>query len=168
MADLKNRIEQDDLFMDSGVHSHGFAPHLRDYDVVIEVPAAKLDGSATSYIEGRYLYRFTHCPEVHVTSVMQGDTWQKAWEDLFIDYEEWERAGAPPGFVWGVRFADAYPGLSYVSDSKLAASWSERLNREMHEICIETNVFLLRLVCYDLRVERLAVGDPITGELTDV
>ena len=29
-------------------------------------------------------------------------------------------------------------------------------------------VYALRLVCHDLRVARLAVGDPLTGELTPV
>jgi hypothetical protein len=35
----------------------------------------------------------------------------------------------------------------------------------MHEVMIETNTFLLRLVCHDLRVQQLAVGDPATQTL---
>ena len=38
----------------------------------------------------------------------------------------------------------------------------------MHEVAIETNVFTLRLVCHDLRVDQLAVGDPWTRELTPI
>jgi len=38
----------------------------------------------------------------------------------------------------------------------------------MHEVLIETNKFTLRLICHDLRVERLALGDPITGELVEL
>lgn len=167
MTKLRERIEQDEVFLDSTIVSHGFAPHLRDYDIVIEVPAAKPDGSG-SYIEGRYRYRFTHCPEVHVTSAVRDDVWQESWDDHFIEYAAWENAGAPSGFVWGVGSADAYPGLSYVPDSPLADSWTKRLGRDMHEVCVESNAFVLRLVCHDSHVERLAVGDPVTGELTPI
>jgi len=38
----------------------------------------------------------------------------------------------------------------------------------MHEIKIETNAYILRLICHDLCVVQLAVGDPATGELTSV
>jgi hypothetical protein len=88
-----------------------------------------------------------------------------SWDDVLIDWDEWEAADNPEGFVWGKKFADAYPGLSYVTDSPLAASWTERLGHEMHEVMIETNTFLLRLVCHDLRVQQLAVGDPATQTL---
>jgi hypothetical protein len=52
-----------------------------------------------------------------------------------------------------------------VADSQRAAAWSEKLDRAMYEIQIETNGFLINLVCHDLRVAQLAVGDPTTGDL---
>jgi hypothetical protein len=131
MGDLRDRIETDDLFLDSAIVSHGFAAHRRDYDIVIDVPAAKPAGRE-SYIEGRYLYRFTHCPEIHLTSAVPDANWRQSWDDIFIDYAAWEQAGSPGGFVWDVGLY-AYPGLSYVRDSALARSWSERLGRNMHE-----------------------------------
>lgn len=145
--------------------------HLRDYDIVIDVPAAlppevPIGDTTGSYIQGRYRYRFTHCPEVRVTTEVRDEVWQYSWDEVFIDYQAWEAAGNPEGFVWGVNAADAYPGISYVTDSPLAASWTERLAHEMHEIAIETNTFALRLVCHDLRIDQLAVGDPWTLELT--
>ena len=36
----------------------------------------------------------------------------------------------------------------------------------MHEVELRTNAFRLRLVFSDLRLTRIAVGDPNTGELT--
>lgn len=170
MASLRERIEADDRFFDSAVMSHGFTEYLRDYDVVIDVPAALPPevprGDTTgSYIEGRYRYRFTHCPEVRVTSKVRDEVWQCSWDDVFTDYEDWEAAGSPEGFLWGVNWAEAYPGLSYVADSPLAASWAERLAHEMHEVVVETNTFAVRLVCHDLRIDQLAVGDPRTREL---
>jgi hypothetical protein len=45
---------------------------MRDYDVIIEVPAIRPDGSG-SYIEGRYRYRFTHCVEAAVKTKVPPD-----------------------------------------------------------------------------------------------
>jgi hypothetical protein len=167
---FRERIDGDELHFDSAIVAHGYAPHLRDYDVVVDVPAALPPGvpigdTVGSYIMGRYRYRFTHCPESHVTTSVDDDIWRMSWDDVLIDWDEWEAADNPEGFVWGKKFADAYPGLSYVTDSPLAASWTERLGHEMHEVMIETNTFLLRLVCHDLRFQQLAVGDPATQTL---
>jgi hypothetical protein len=111
-------------------------------------------------------YGVTHCPEVRVTTAVGDDVWQSSWEDVFTDYEAWEAEGNPEGFVWGVKWADADPVLSHATDSALAASWTERLAQEMYEVAIETNAFAIRLVCRDLRVDQVAVGDPRTRELT--
>jgi hypothetical protein len=170
VTSLRERVESDELFFDSGIISHGYAAHLRDYDVVLDVPAALPAGvpigdTTGSYIQGRYSYRFTHCPEIRLVSTVSDETWRQSWDDLFIDYKAWERAGKPEGFAWYVGWVDAYPGLSYVVDPPVAASWAQRLNTDMHEVEIETNVFILRLVFHDLRIEQLAVGDPQTRTL---
>jgi len=159
MQTFRERIENDDLFFDSPVISHGFAPYARDYDVVIDVPAAlppdiPIGDHVGSYIKGRFRYRFTHCPEAHVVTALRDETWRQSWDDVLTDYAKWEAAGQPAGFVWGVNWADGYPGMSYVDDSAAAASWTERLGREMHAIAIETNTFVLRLFCHGLRVRQ--------------
>lgn len=173
MGSLRERIEGDDLFLDAAIVTHGFADYLRDYDIIIDVPAAlppevPIGDTTGSYIAARYRYRFTHCPEVRVTTALGDETWRHSWDDVFTDYQAWEAAGNPEGFVWGVKCADAYPGLSYVTNRPLAATWASRLAQEMHEIAIETNTFTLRLVCHDLRVDQLATGDPWTRELTPI
>ena len=53
-------------------HASGFTAYMRDYDVIIEVPAIRPDGSG-SYIEGRYRYRFTHCVEAAVKTKVPPD-----------------------------------------------------------------------------------------------
>jgi hypothetical protein len=112
MAGLRERIEADDLFFDSAIVSHGFTDYLRDYDVVIDVPAAlppevPIGDTAGSYIAGRYRYRFTHCPEARVASTVGDEAWRCSWDDVFTDYQAWEAAGNPEGFVWGVNWANA-------------------------------------------------------------
>ena len=148
MAGVRARIEQDDLLLDSAILSHGYAPHLRDYHVLVE----------TRY--ERYLYRFTHCPEAWVTTAVTDEAWRVSWDEHFTDHEAWERAGAPEGFVWGVCWADAYPGISYVESSERARGWSERLAHEMHEVAIETNTFRLGLVFHELVVEHVGHAEP--------
>lgn len=173
MSSFRDRIESDELIIDSAITSHGYAPHLRDYDVVVSVPAAlppEVPNGATigGYTMGVYRYRFTHCPEAHVVSSVEDDVWQRSWDDVFIDWEAWEAAGHPQGFVWGKNYGDAYPGISYVAESPLASLWAKRLGHEMHEVMIETNTFDLHLVCHNLHVHKLAVGDPWTRTLKDL
>jgi hypothetical protein len=167
MTGLRERLEADELLFDSPITQHGFASFMRDYDVVIDVPAVKPDASG-SYIIGQYRYRFTHCVEANIETAIPPETWRRSWSDEFTDYAAWEAAGNPSGFVWGVKWADAYPGASYVAQSSRAAAWTEKLGRTMHEIRIETNAFTLGLVCHDLRVDQVAIGDALTGELTPI
>jgi hypothetical protein len=161
---VAERIREDTLFLDSAIDSHGFARFLRDYDVIIDVPAAR-PGGGGSYIKGRYRYRFTHCTEAIARTTVNPKTWQASWDDLFINYQTWEQAGNPSGYVWGVEYADAYPGLSYVEDSPRARHWTETLGHQMHEVRIESNVLSLELVFHDLHVHQLAAGDPDSDTL---
>jgi hypothetical protein len=165
--------EGDGRFSDSAVVGHGFTPYNRDYDVVIQTVAPLPQGvpigdTTGMYNDARYRYRFTHCTEARLTTRVSDEGWLRSWDDVFTDYAAWQAAGTPEGFVWGVDYADAYPGLSYVADSSDAAAWTQRTGRAMHEVMIETNTFVLKLICHDLRLDRLAVGDPITGEFSEL
>jgi hypothetical protein len=165
------RIDSEgERFEDSWVDSHGFTEYNRDYDIVITTVAAlppdiPIGDSTGSYLEGRYRYRFTYCTEADLITAVGDDTWRESFNDRFTDYESWQAAGMPEGFFWGAQPADTYPGLSYVANSPRAALWTERLERQMHEVAVETNKFTLHLVCHDLRVEQLALGDPRTDQL---
>ena len=166
MNRFQERIDQNEIF-DFPVISHGFAPYMRDYDVVVDRPAPMPDGSGRAYTEGRYCYRFTHCPEARVTTELVDDASNHfSWGDEFVSYDDWLRAGEPDGYVWGTCHADCRDALSYVPNSSAAATWSARLGREMQEILIETTAHRISLVCHDLVVLKIAAGDPATGTLT--
>ena len=66
----------------------------------------------------------------------------KSLHDEFVysgpDYPE---KGEPDGFIWGVRYSNAYPGLTYVEGGERAKHWSEKMDRKMHEITLETQAF---------------------------
>ena len=143
---VKEKLAALEMF-DVGILRHGFAPHMRDYDVIVEA-----GGTA----QGRYRYRFTHCVEANVHSTVRDEIWQKSWDDLYTVYETSLADGAPEGFVWGVCWSLAYPGLTYVDDSLRASARTKRLGKPMHEVIIETEAFELQLVFHDVIVEKLS------------
>jgi hypothetical protein len=132
---------------DSAIVRHGFAPFLRDYDVVAQIN------------QYQFLYRFSHCTSAWVTTAMADPFWKESWDDLYTDRAAWESAGAPSGHVWGACYSLAYPGATYVENSELAREWTLRLGKPMHEVRIETNVHNLGLVFHDLIVRELHEGD---------
>jgi|SRR5215204_5174316 len=129
---------------------HGFAPFMRDYDVIAEIDGTGGTGSSV------YRYRFTHCTEAHVTTGVSDDTWQQSWADLFTDYKRWTAADSPGGFVWGVCWSMANPGLAYHAASPLAQEWSERLEQPMHEVTVETQVYRLSLIFHDVIIQQVS------------
>ncbi len=161
--DVRHKLETSYLF-DNGIIEHHFTPYLRDYDIIVEVQANTPNGQG--YIEGRYLFRFTHCVLAKVTTAVSDRAWQVSWGDVYIDYKAWEEAGEPEGYVWGVCYSDVYPGLTYIEQSPLAEEWSMRLGHTMHEIFIETNGHNIRLVFHDVIIRKIAQGNPETKQLT--
>jgi hypothetical protein len=149
---VKKRLAEYGGFIDVGILNHGFAVHMRDYDVLFEALWGK---EKWADAKGTYRLRFTHCPEAVTTTKVPDSGWKQAWSDVFIDYAQWEAAGEPEGFVWGACWSTAYPGLSYVDDSPRAVHWSERLGKPMHEINIETEAFHLRVVFHDFILTKL-------------
>jgi hypothetical protein len=89
-----------------------------------------------------------------------------SWDDLFTDWNAWQAAGTPEGFVWGTCWSNAYPGLSYVEDSSRARNQSALPGHEMQETLIESDSVNVTLVFHDLLITQLAKSDPDTGALT--
>lgn len=140
-------LEQYPLF-DVAVLRHGFTPYMRDYELQVETDWT--DGAA-----GRYQYLFTHCVAADYETRVPDHVWPESWDDAFTDYERYMQAGKLSGFVWGVNWAMAYPGWEYQADSPRAKSWSEQLGHHMHEVSLETNAYLLRLVFHEVRVRKI-------------
>jgi hypothetical protein len=55
--------------------------------------------------------------------------------------------------------------LARLDDFERPAAWTEQVGKPMHAIRIETNAYVIDLVCHDLLVTLIAVGDPLTDEL---
>ena len=132
---------------DFAVLDHGFLPHGRDYSIVVE--------SALGKDPGHHRFQFTHVVVAIYTTRVEDDLLRKSWEDTFVDYEEWERAGTPAGYVWGTNWSLADPGMRAVEPSQLATDWSERLQKPMYELKLETDRFSLFLVFHSLRTAKI-------------
>ena len=103
--EIRESLEHGPLF-DGYILKHGFAPYIRDYDVVVEWPRHR-----------RFLYRFSHVPLATVNTAVKDSTWRDSWGDIYIDYSARQGSGSPDGYVWGVCSFVAYPGAKYVEDS---------------------------------------------------
>jgi hypothetical protein len=147
MTDDEMRKALQEPLFDSCIVRHGFAPFLRDYDVVAQVN------------EYQFLYRFTHCTSATVTTAVADRVWLESWEEVYTDYPAWKRTGSPEGYVWGVCYSIAYPGATYVDNSAIAREWAGRLGKPMHEVRIQTNCHNLGLIFHDLSVRELRKGD---------
>jgi hypothetical protein len=86
---------------------------------------------------------------------VRDDVWPCSWDDVFIDYAAWERAGNPGGYVWGTNWSLAYPGLEIIEPSAKAADWERRLGAPMYEVALKTERFWLTLIFHSLRTEQV-------------
>lgn len=132
---------------DFAVLDHGFLPHGRDYSLVVE--------SALGKDPGRHRVQFTHTAVATYVTAVADELWQKSWSDTFVDYDAWERAGTPPGYIWGTNWSLADGGIKAVEPSPLAEMWTERLGKQMYEVRLETDRFSLVVVFHGLRTAKI-------------
>ena len=143
--------------MDVGVMEHGFAQHGRDYVFVLE--------DSISNRPGTYRLTLTHVVELHLTTAVDADVWQRSWSDEFINYAGWEAAGEPDGYVFGTNWSLAYPGLHTVDDDPNAASWSAKLGRPMHAASLHTDRFKISLVFHGVKLEQVGDRAPTVSQV---
>lgn len=155
---VKNKLFDYLPAVDFTVLTHGFRPYNRDYQITVQI-------SGQGGKVGIHECLFTHCVFASTETRVADEIWLNSWSDNFINYEIWKQVGEPSGFVWGTNWSLAYPGLSYVQDSILAAQWSKKLRQSMHEITIETDAMLIRLVFHEVRFEQISSDSDQTGKI---
>ena len=134
--------------VDFAVLEHRFTNHGRDYVVLVE--------DCLGSNPGQHEIVFTHCVKAECETRVRDEVWTKSWTEEFTDYGRWAGAGEPNGYVWGTNWSLAYPGLRAVPDSPGATDWSKRLGKQMFEVTLETDRFLLRLIFHSLRSRKLS------------
>jgi hypothetical protein len=134
--------------VDVAVLQHGFAEHGRDYRFVIQDSIGPKPGT--------YELTFTHIVQLTYETRVRDDVWPDSWVDVFLDYQRWQAADSPPGYVWGTNWSLAYPGIEAPSDAPEALDWSRRLGKQMHSMSIETERFRIAMVFHEVLVRRLS------------
>ena len=132
-------------FDDAAVLRHGWVDYMRDYELLVGTVKGPTDPTV-------HRYQFVGCVEATCQTALSPETFTRSLSDRFVlagpDYPDQDD---PDGFIWGVRWAAAYPGLAYVANGERARYWSELLGRTMHETFLETNAYSLLLVFADVR-----------------
>lgn len=143
---IRNRSEAADSLqlLDAAITTHGFVPYMRDYRLLVSRWSDGEQGVP-------YAYVFTHCVFAEATTMLPPHVWADSW-DTPTDLADWQASEEADGFAWGAAWATV-EGAAEVPDSHAAKQWSDRLGRSMREAVIQTNVFELRLVFSELRVE---------------
>jgi hypothetical protein len=149
MLTVSELLKREDFF-DSAILRHGFVDYMRDYEIIV----SGRDGPPRNDVH-RYL--FIGCVEAtyEIAIAPQHVTSSLADEFVFAGPDKPE----PDGFIWGVRWASAYPGTTYVDNGAGARKWSALLERPMHEVLVKTNAYSLRLIFADLRHQYLGLLD---------
>jgi hypothetical protein len=137
---------------DFGVMSHGFAPHGRDYVLLLQAGAT-------------YEVTLTHVVAAHYETRVADEVWPISWDDVLTDYGAWEAAGAPDGYVWGSNWSLAHPGLSALDIDPLAASWAARVGKPMYAASIETDRFKLSIIFHAARAKKLSDDGSVVGRM---
>ena len=150
-------ITLDDL-IDTAILAHGFMPYKRDYFFHIEAlwkePFAR-----------QYLVLFRHCYDFIYTTATGAETLLQSWDDLFIDYDKYEKAGAPEGYVWASNHIGAYPGFTKFDNSEKANEWTKKLGRQMSELQFEGEIFRMNLIYFDWTIKKLNDNKSLISQL---
>ncbi len=153
---VQEKLEAGPMF-DMAIVEHHFTSYMRDYDIFVDV-IGPVPGSHKSEVIGRSRYRFTHCVLAEVTTATPDRNWVLSWSEAFISWQAYLDAGEPEGYVWGVEWQNAYPGLSYIADSSAAQEWAVRLQKPMHEVFIESDAHDIRLIFHDVDITWTSEG----------
>lgn len=143
--------------MDVAILEHGFAGHGRDYDFVVQDNIGPRPGT--------YRLTLTHVVDLKYETRVRDDVWPVSWSDDFIDYEMWQSAGEPSGYVWGTDWSLAYPGFEAPSEDETARHWSNRLGQPMHVMSVETDRFRISMIFHDVRVAHLSTDTDLVSRL---
>lgn len=145
IASLREALDE---VLDQAVMYHAYTDYMRDYEVIVHKMADPRTGIQPAYL--RYLFKF--CVEVDVRTTLPPDTWRASLDERLTDAQLGPHIA---GYVWGVRWQEAYPGAEVVADAPRAQTWADRIGIEFHEVRLELNAHTLTLIFSDLEVRKL-------------
>ncbi len=141
-------IKIDELY-DMAILTHGFTSYNRDYFFHIEANMWKDE------LKGQYMIYFVHCYDLSYQTLANSETLLQSWDECFIDFNEYLKAGEPEGFIWGTNWVNAYPGFSIVENSEKAELWTESLKKPMQELQVLSDVYKINLIFHDWKIVKI-------------
>jgi hypothetical protein len=150
MDSVKLKSDLDDIF-DQAIVYHGFTDYLRDYELFAYCTADPRTGIVPEHLR----YRFKLCVIAEVQTALTETIWTRSLDDRLVDYDVGKDL---EGYVWGVKWQMLYPGARIIQDSARAQHWAQALNRDFHEVRIETNGHNISLVFSELEVTKVEPG----------
>ena len=152
---VQEKLKAGPMF-DWEIMEHHFTSYFRDYDIFVDV-GTRVAGSDEWQIN-RARYRFTHCTFAEVTTELPDALWTSSWTEApQLVYQDYLDDGGA-GYFWGAEGAVAFPGLEYIANSPVAQEWTERLQKPMHEVFIETTPQNIRLIFHDVDITWTSEG----------
>lgn len=149
LAELDARLRE---MFDSALLYHGFVSYMRDYEMLIYQTADTRSGIPPRYL--KFLFRI--CPEVQVQSRIRPEVWSRSVDDRLIEKSHVFKDS--PGYVWGVRCQELYPGAKIVDNSPRAQRWTKETGIQFHEVDIEANAHRINLIFSSLSTEEIGLG----------
>ena len=108
MLTVRELLERED-FSDADVLHHGFVDYMRDYELLV----GARDGPPHTDLH-RYL--FVGCTEALCETTLPPAVLVESLGDASVEAgPDAADRDVPAGFLWGVRWAAAYPGWTYVT-----------------------------------------------------
>ena len=101
----------------------------------------------------RYLFKL--CVVAETETAIPEEIWSRSLDDRLIDYD---RGKDLDGYVWGTQWQVLYPGAEIIEESTWASHWTSVLERDFHEVRVETNGHNLTLIFSELEVTQVEPG----------
>ena len=68
--------------------------------------------------------------------VISEEIWSRSLDERLIDYDQGKDLG---GYRWGTQWQVLCPGAKIIEESAWASHWTSALERDFHEVRVETN-----------------------------
>jgi hypothetical protein len=146
------RLKSDlDNIFDQALIFHGFTSYMRDYEMFAYCTADPRTGIAPEHL--RYLFKL--CVVAETETAIPEEIWSRSLDERLIDYDQGKDLG---GYVWGTQWQVLYPGAKIIEESTRASHWTSALERDFHEVRVETNGHNLTLIFSELEVTQVEPG----------
>jgi len=141
---VKEKLLENDPY-DQAITRHGILDYIRDYEVTAYLCGDSYD------LELQYVFK--GCIKVDYKSKV--DPKYFSMDDRLLALSRQGEPGYPEGFVWGVKYADVYPGWTLEEDTSELRILNKLYEMKFHRIIFNTNAYDLSIIFHDVEVNEI-------------